>query len=421
MNIGWKEKQKLAEELKVDKDHLKRNVQKEEKQKILPRIANKIFSSASQAIERIFPNLTNRLQQNILLGGMNMLSLSYLSILILIAFVLLFIGTAIGVLLFYTYSLWYGFLLGIILSMTAILTLCIYPFIAKKRREKELNEELPFIINHCKALANLNLKPRAIWEVLAHTKYYPAFQKDCKRILNYTSLLNLSISESIKKAAEGNPSKKTKEFLLDLAQTLEEKKSLKRMLDDKTKESIMQYKRKKNLLTRYSSASKELQEVMRAVSMRTTLIFSLLLILTGAFFIEQIHPEKDSSFFLMLVGIMILGWMPLFLAAMKIFQSNKRKEEQFFFFLKDLKQTRNINKIEKDYKSLNKYVLKLKNQYKLGLAQERIFETFAKDTKDPLIQTAIQMSLEAKKQGADFYDALYEIGSSKILRKMLKS
>ena len=111
-----------------------------------------------------------------------------------------------------------------------------------------------------------------------------------------------------------------------------------------------------------------------------------------------------------------------FVPLIDIFLSFKRDiklETQFFKFTKELNRTSILN-IEKDYKELNPFVKKLKNQYKLGIPLNKALETFARDSENRLIQSSIHSSLEANKFGASLQKVLFQITASKIMRNKLK-
>ena len=421
--LGWKEKKRLLKEVQSNEQLLKEAIHSsaQKRTRFLEKSANVFFSPLSQRIPLFFPRLTKKIQENIITGGMNILSTSYFSIVLFISTLILFLGTMLGVLLFYTYSLWYGFSFGMTLYLTAITVFLIYPFYATWRRRKILEEEAPFIINHCAALITAGVKSKAIFHILNHTPYYPEFTKECKRILNYEQALHLSLSESLNKCAETTPSNRIKIFLQEWAKSIEEKKDTKKFLKGKARSSLEMYKERKNFWTIFKNNWQELKEFFKIYKLNKGNIIAIPLILIGTVFLFQIQDTKDTHFFLSLIGIILLAWLPVLIDTISTCRKYQKQDLQFFLFLKDIGKTRNPLKSERDYNILNPQVTKLKNQIKIGIPLEKAMETFARDTQNPLIKATVHMSIEAKAYGADFYEALYQLGSSKILRKMLKN
>ncbi|MSR86141.1 hypothetical protein EXS74_01970 [Candidatus Woesearchaeota archaeon] len=421
--ITWKEKKKFLKGLNTSEELLKEALNKSSKteKKSLENIANIFFSPLSQRIPLIFPKASNKLQQAILQSGMNILSISYLSIILFTSTLVLFLGTTIGILSFYTVSIWHGFILGIFLSITTEMVFLFYPFCARRNRQKELEEEAPFIINHCSALSNAGLKTASIFQILNNIPYYPAFSIYCKRIENYENYLHLSLAESIKKTAETNPSPKIKKFLLEWAQVIDEKKDQKSFLKEKAKNSVNVYHQQKSFLRSYKNTWGEIHRFLKVFSLRTGQLIAIPVIIVGVVFLFQTSNTNNSYFFIILTSIFLIGWLPVLIDTLYTLKKYQKQETSFVSLIKDLVQERNILKLENNYTILNPEVNKLKNQYKMGIPIEKALETFARDTKNPLIQATISMSLEAKKSGADLYNTIYELGNSKILRKILQS
>lgn len=418
--MNRKEKKELLRELDIDEKILQKALKEEEKaySNGYGRIANLFFESTSERCFKAFPKTTQWLEKNIHVAGINILSITYLSIMFFTLLLLFFLGTALGIILFYSYNLSSGIFLGILLTATALCIFLLYPFYAKKKREWELNEEYPFIINHCTALANAGTDPKEIFSILIHTDYYKAFKRDCKQITLYRRIFHWTFQESLRKTAQTNPSKEIQEFLEGYAKALEEKKDLRKYLQEEAKRALKGYKQKRKLWERYKNAKEELEQNL---SLKKIFFSTIAILSIGMILLYLYHPTIDASFFFYLSLLMLLIWIPLTLHLFQKIKRDRKMEAQFFLFIKDLEKTENPLKLEKNYKELQPYIDKLKSQYKLGIPGEKAFETFGRDTQNALIEATTIMAAEARKKHANFYRAMTELGSSKILRKVLRS
>lgn len=420
ISIDWLAKRQLLEELQLHEKDIQKIYTLEKRNassKMYHSIANYFFEPASEKIVSLFPKQMSFFQKRLLESGLNILSLSYLSMSLLITVLLLFLGTVFGMVFFYTFSLWYSLFLGVLLSSLSLILFFFYPFYAAKRRKKELEQELPFFINHCAALAHAGVKGKSLFEILLSTSYYKAFHIDCRRILTYIDMFNKSLEQSLKQCGESNPSDKTKTFFYDFANALEEKKDVGIFLKEKAKESLTAYKKQNSFFQRYSNHWEDMHQIFSFKDYS----FMMLFVVVGILTLYWYHSNIDTLFIsIFAVGMFLLS-IPFFLKMLLTLQARQREDKQFFFLLQGLKETKNLLTIEHDFKELQTHVQKLKNQYKIGIPRERAWESFAKDTKNPLIQATITMSLEAKKKGADLYVLLYELGTSKLLRKVLKN
>lgn len=417
---NWKEKNNLLKEFKINEEILKKSLHQEKENQIIRTyalVSNLFFESTTQKLTKLFQRPSQIFQKNILTAGMNILFNTYLSMLIFTSFILLFIGTALGTVIFYQFSIVYGLFLGIILAIISAIIFIFYPNYSILKRKKELSEEYPFIINHCAALINSQTDPKEIFSILIHTSYYKSFKIDCKRIYSYTKILNLSFPESLRKTAQINPSKEIKEFFEEYAKFIEDKKDLKRYFNDKARETLTKYKQKKTFFQRINNSKEELHQIFLIRNFYPNIV----IFITGISFLFWYYPLIDFKFYIYLFTLALLIFSPTIIKQIILIKRNRVLEIQFTYLIKDLDKTQNPLKLNRNYKELQPLIEKLKNQYSLAIPIEKSLETFAKETKSPLINATIVMALEANKYHANIFTALKELGCSEILRKVLKN
>ena len=209
------------------------------------------------------------------------------------------------------------------------------------------------------------------------------------------------------------------ELLEDLSNNIKNKQDLKNYFNRKSKLLLSQYRLNKTFLKKFKNLFKYSKELIFHFKPKLgnilSIIIGIIIVITN-FYLFRANTILFSI--LILVGVLIMWFVPL----IDIFLSFKRDiklETQFFKFTKELNRTSILN-IEKDYKELNPFVKKLKNQYKLGIPLNKALETFARDSENRLIQSSIHSSLEANKFGASLQKVLFQITASKIMRNKLK-
>jgi pilus assembly protein TadC len=419
--VPKEEKKELMKELKI-KNLPSLSEEKQEKiykLNVYGKISNFFFHPLTLLYKKIFPNHAEKLRTNLLFSGVDILSMSYISIMLFTSFLLLFLGSAIGVILFYTYSVWHGFLLGIILSIISVTTFYIYPPYATKKRRHELESEYPFIINHLASLSNTNISTEDMFRTILNSKHYKSINTDAKRIITFIALFNYSLPSALKKAASNNPSPKIRELFYELAELIEENKNPKRYLNAKAKLEIDRYYITKT--TPMHRLKNLYYETFKQMHFRWIYLLSfaigILLITLSIYYYQSLNLIAILS---ILIGNTI-AWSPLVFDSYKLWLKNRDLELQFFYFARDLNKTKNILKLKRDYKSLDLHIKKLINQFHIGIPIETALMTFSKEIKNPLIESTISAAIEAKKHGASIYEALDQIATAKIIRNALRT
>lgn len=420
--VRFEEKERLMKELNIKqfkiKDSEDKDLKKEYKGNFYGSIANKFFESTSQRIQKHFPKYTEKLRNKLMSSGLNIISTTYLSIIIFTSFLLLFIGSAIGVTIFYMNSTYYGLLLGLILSLISILTLNFYPNKLIRNRKHKLEEEYPFIVSHLSALSNSHIHGISLFEILLHSDSYKALNTDLHRITNYVNVFSITLPEALKSIAANNPSNNIKTLFFELAQEYEEKKDPKRFLDSKCKEAINKYKvHKSSPFTKFRNIySDTLKYFTLEPYMYITFPLAIIILATSLYY----NLQLNGTLLLTLIVFNLIIIIPITINIYKNWNKSKSLESQFYFFVRDLHNTKNVLQLNQNYKELDPHVKKLINQYKIGIPLETALQTFSKEINNHLINSSIKITLEAKKHNASIYEVLYQITTSKVIRNSLR-
>ena len=414
-------KHKLYKKLNVDPQQLEEALSRKEikqhyKPKLYAKISNLIFEPISSLITQLFPTFYNNLHKNLVLAGIKVLSLSYLSITIFTSFLIFFISSSIATTFLYNTNPLYIPAISLPLTFISILFFLIYPKYKTRQRKKAIDKELPFIITHLAASINSKMTLLEMFKSLLHTKYYPEIKFEVTRIVNYVTLLGYPIEKILQEIE--TPSKKFKEFLTELTKTSH--KDL--FLNKKSKSLLSKHKQYTKNITIYFNILKELKSTTKTHIFTpfnmAAIILALTIITLDFVFLYNFSTHAQNILFLIVLTIAILiAWVPFSITTFEAYKHNKSLETQFLKFIKDWQQESNLQNLKgKNYQNLTPYIQKLINQYKIGIPLERCLETFANDTNNPLIISSVSV---ATKNNKNFHETLHQITTSKIIRNIL--
>ena len=421
--VSWTERKRLLRELRIDPVHLEEAMEHKDIKEfyngsMYGKIANFFFEPITKKVMHIFPQFTDRMHQQLMSSGMQILSNTYLSMLLFTSFLLLFVGSSLGVVIFYATSYAAGFFLGFVLAIISMLAFSLYPVYATMQRKKDLKKEYPFIVTHLAAIASTDIRSLPMFKALMKTKYSKSILLDANRVVNYVTIFGYSLPDSLKMTAANVPAKEICDLLIELAQKIDAGEDVKSYLNRKARTLIAKYRTKKaQKLLGYTNAYRETATVMKQLHFKG--IYGLAILIATSIIVLDILYLTNGIFLPVLIGAVCIGWSPVVIDTYRSFEKNRKMEVEFFHFVHDLKKTQSLLKITKTYGTLDHYVKKLINQYRISIPLEQAMETFALDTENMLIQGAVATALETKKHGANIFDALDQVTTSKMTRHVL--
>lgn len=113
--------------------------------------------------------------------------------------------------------------------------------------------------------------------------------------------------------------------------------------------------------------------------------------------------------------------IPFVIYYAKKIQEQKEKEQKFLEFVRDVVENVRagtpisraiINIKNRDYGALKPHIDKLANQISLGIPLTKSFETFAEETKSPVIARSVNLISEASRSGGEINTILSSVASS---------
>lgn len=152
------------------------------------------------------------------------------------------------------------------------------------------------------------------------------------------------------------------------------------------------------------------------------LISATVIIIISSVLLYLQVPFFDSRTFYFVVGIaVIIAGLPFFSSLLLEARRERSVDSMFLEFSRDLVEgvrsgtpiSKSIlNLREKDYGSLNPYVVKLANQIGLGIPVKDALETFSRDINSPVISRAVSLIREAEIAGGKIEAILESVAFS---------
>ena len=146
------------------------------------------------------------------------------------------------------------------------------------------------------------------------------------------------------------------------------------------------------------------------------------LIIAGIVVILDILFLRSSRSFYFILGIgAFIGVFPTLLGLIVESKEEKKKEEMFLEFVRDIVESVNtglpiskgiINLARKNYGILSEGIKKLANQVEFGIPLKTAFRTFAKDTNDKVIARAVELIIQAEISGGEISAVLGSVAKN---------
>ncbi|MBU0929772.1 MAG: type II secretion system F family protein [Nanoarchaeota archaeon] len=226
---------------------LKKGIEKVEEEKFTLYNSNKFAIIANRFTEPLtvyllnkFPDLFRPLLKSLKLVRFNMLSKSYISLMLFLTFLSLIVFSVFFSVIFLNPIT--GIALGFVLMIFTFIIIYFYPQSDISTRRKRIKNELPFAIIHMAAVSGSGTPPINIFSLLVKSEQdYPELSKEFKKILNYINIFGYNLSTALKGVADTTPSPEFKELLNGVISSIETGGNLQQYLDNKAKDSLSTY------------------------------------------------------------------------------------------------------------------------------------------------------------------------------------
>jgi hypothetical protein len=220
---------------RMKKKNIKVEIQKEKKPNNYIKIANQIFSKASDKM--VSDKTFQELERDLIKANLQFTPRGYISVIFLTTCLTFFAGILIGVFfLFFRIGvelpiitkvtgtlvsrIWISLLIAILAPFLTFILMYTYPGLEKSSTENRIEDELPFATIHMSAISGSMIDPSKIFDIIISTHEYPYIEKEFKKLINEINLYGYDLVSALRSAAYNNPSKKLSELFNGLATTI---------------------------------------------------------------------------------------------------------------------------------------------------------------------------------------------------------
>jgi flagellar protein FlaJ len=117
----------------------------------------------------------------------------------------------------------------------------IYPSQKAKRRKKNIDDNLPFALNHLGAIATSGIPPKSMFELLDTFDEYEGISDEAGEISRRVNVFGEDLTTALKQVADKSPSEDWAEVLYGIISTVETGGDLKSYLQEKSDEALFDY------------------------------------------------------------------------------------------------------------------------------------------------------------------------------------
>lgn len=211
-------------------------------------LANIIMKNYSIEVVNSFPKFFKTLYKDIRYANIHMLSSTYTNTMvftaaivsvasaILVGFVSLFTALPIPMVFANT------FLAAIFGFGVTTLVFSSNPKYIKKTRERNINTNLPFAIDHMAAVASSGVSPASMFQLISQSKDYGEVSVEIEKIVEYIELFGYDIMTAMKKVASTCPSVQMREFFEGFISNAESGGELKDFLREFADQAMLTYR-----------------------------------------------------------------------------------------------------------------------------------------------------------------------------------
>lgn len=268
------------------------------------KLANKLFLGMSQRL--IDEGSFKTLRLNVRKSNINILSTTYLSMMILSALIAFFIGIIVTTfLMFFSFDLlslsiklysgsyltrfvkiiWIPFASPVL----AWLLMYYYPGAEKSALGKRIDQELPFVVIHMGSISGSGIDPIEIFKIIAMSREYEFAGQEIRKILNQTNLYGYDLSTALRNVSLSTPSVKLAELLNGMSVTINSGGDIRRFFEKRAESLLLEYRleREKN-----TKSAETFMDLYISVVIATPMIMLMLLVIIA---VSKVQTGFDPS------------------------------------------------------------------------------------------------------------------------------
>jgi pilus assembly protein TadC len=298
-------------------DFTKRKIQTDKKEEEKASSVDQ-FSKYIKLSNKLFRNTANKLVAS---GSFDALRLdliritspliinSYVAIMLFTTMVAFFAGLLlVPILLLLGVSIIISVLMPLIVPITAFILFYIYPSSKRKNLEKEINQELPFLIIYMAAIATSGIEPSKIFQIIVTSKDYPVTQREIKKLTNYINFYGYDLVAALKAVAKNCPSDRMAQLFDGLATTITSGGELTTFLGKHSESLLFDYRLEREKYTRTAETFMNIYiSVVIAAPMIMMMIFILMSL--GNFGGDYLSPTNIGLVTILGISFLNMGFL----------------------------------------------------------------------------------------------------------------
>lgn len=117
----------------------------------------------------------------------------------------------------------------------------IYPSQKAKSRKKDIDDNLPFALNHLGAIATSGIPPKSMFELLTTFDEYGGISDEAEEISRRVNVFGEDLTTALKEVAKKSPSDDWSEVLYGIISTVETGGDLESYINEKADEALFDY------------------------------------------------------------------------------------------------------------------------------------------------------------------------------------
>ncbi|MEK6885492.1 MAG: type II secretion system F family protein [Nanoarchaeota archaeon] len=146
---------------------------------------------------------------------------SYVSVFLFSVFISIFAGILIaGLVLLMGLGFTTAFLVFLLTPIITGFLFYFYPSSTRKGLEKQINQELPFLVIYMAAISTSGIEPSKLFNILVVSKDYPSTGREIKKLTNYINFYGYDLVSALKAVSKNCPSERLALLFDGLATTI---------------------------------------------------------------------------------------------------------------------------------------------------------------------------------------------------------
>ena len=322
--IRKKDRNKFLESLSLHRLSISKLFRKKSSAKETNQSSLDKYASLIKLSNKMFRNLANKLvaggtfdpvRADLIKITSPMILNSYLAIALFCTMIMLFAGILLGgVLALLGVNILLALLLVIACPIITFMLFVFYPSSKRKSLEKDINQELPFLVIYMSAISTSGIEPSKIFNIIVGSKDYPSIQREIKKLTNYVNFYGLDLVAALKNVSKNNPSEKLGQLFDGLATTITSGGELTEFLNKHSESLLFDYRLERE---KYTRTAETFMNIYISVVIAAPMILMMLFILMSLGGLAQGFMTPTNLGILAVLGISLLNMAFLVFLSMK--------------------------------------------------------------------------------------------------------